>query len=154
MIAVIQRVKSAAVAVDGKTVGECGEGLYVLLGVSCGDTERDADALADKLVKLRIFTDENGKMNYSLIDIDGELLVVSNFTLLAAYRKGNRPDYMAAASPDEANRLYEYFVRLCREKVKKVGTGAFGEHMHTEMLTDGPVTIVMDSKVLLGPKKD
>ena len=152
MIAVLQRVKRAAVSVDGRTVGQCGEGLYVLLGVSREDTERDAEALAEKIVNLRIFTDENGKMNYSLLNIDGEMLVVSNFTLLAAYRKGKRPDYMGAAAPNEANRLYKYFTELCAKSVRRVETGAFGEHMMTEMETDGPVTIVMDSRELFKPK--
>lgn len=154
MIAVLQRVKRAAVNVDGSVVGKCGEGLYVLLGVSREDTERDAEALAEKVVNLRIFTDENGKMNLSLVDIDGEMLVVSNFTLLASYRKGKRPDYMSAASPDEADRLYRYFTELCTNKVKSVETGSFGAHMITDMQTDGPVTIVMDSKILLGPKNN
>ena len=152
MIAVLQRVNKAAVSVDGSVVGECGKGLYVLLGVSKEDTERDAEVLAEKVVNLRIFTDENGKMNYSLMNIDGEMLVVSNFTLLASYRKGKRPDYMAAASPDEADRLYKYFTELCRKSVKRVETGVFGAHMITDMQTDGPVTIVMDSKVLLKNK--
>ena len=154
MIAVLQRVNKAAVSVDGSVVGECGKGLYVLLGVSKEDTERDAEVLAEKVINLRIFTDENGKMNYSLLNIDGEMLVVSNFTLLASYRKGKRPDYMAAASPDEADRLYRYFTELCGKSVKKVETGVFGAHMITDMQTDGPVTIVMDSKVLLKPKND
>ena len=154
MIAVLQRVTNASVKVDGETVGECREGLYVLLGVAKGDTDRDAEVLAEKVVNLRIFTDENGKMNLSLIDIDGEMLAVSNFTLLASYRKGKRPDYMGAATPDEANRLYEYFAELCESRVKHVGRGVFGAHMMTEMATDGPVTIVMDSKVLLSGKKN
>ena len=153
MIAVIQRVDRAAVSVDGNTVGECGKGLYILLGVAKEDTEADADALAEKIVNLRIFPDSNDKMNLSLKDIDGELLVVSNFTLLAAYRKGKRPDYMGAAAPDVANKLYEYFAKRCEGEVRHVGRGAFGEHMMTDMVTDGPVTIVMDSRVLLGPKK-
>ena len=153
MIAVLQRVNKAAVSVDGSVVGECEKGLYVLLGVSKEDTERDAEVLAEKVVNLRIFTDEDGKMNYSLINIDGEMLVVSNFTLLASYRKGKRPDYMAAASPDEADRLYKYFTELCRKSVKRVETGVFGAHMITDMQTDGPVTIVMDSKVLLKNKE-
>ena len=152
MIAVIQRVKRAAVSVDGEVVGSCGEGLHILLGVAKGDTERDAEALAEKAINLRIFSDADGKMNLSLVDVDGELLVVSNFTLLASYRKGKRPDYMMAASGDEALRLYEYFADLCAAKVKHVGRGSFGAHMVTDMETDGPVTIVMDSKVLLGPK--
>ena len=153
MIAVLQRVNKAAVSVDGSVVGECEKGLYVLLGVSKEDTERDAEVLAEKVVNLRIFTDEDGKMNYSLINIDGEMLVVSNFTLLASYRKGKRPDYMAAASPDEADRLYKYFTELCRKSVKRVETGVFGAHMITDMQTDGPVTIVMYSKVLLKNKE-
>jgi len=153
MIAVLQRVSRASVQVDGKETGQCGKGLYVLLGVSENDTEADAEVLARKIVNLRIFTDENGKMNLSLINVNGEMLVVSNFTLLASYKKGNRPDYMIAADPDTANRLYEYFVELCRKEIKNVETGIFGAHMHTDMCTDGPVTIVMDSKVLLAGKK-
>ena len=149
MIAVLQRVSRASVVVDGETVGACNEGLCVLLGVAKGDTEADADALAAKIVGLRIFTDENGKMNRSVVDIDGEMLVVSNFTLLASYKKGKRPDYMAAAAPDEANRLYEYFVARCRGEVKEVGCGVVGAHMELNIVNDGPVTIVMDSKILL-----
>ena len=103
MIAVLQRVKKAAVSVDGAVVGKCGEGLYILLGVAAGDTEKDADALAEKIVNLRIFPDENGKMNLSLVNVDGEMLVVSNFTLLASYKKGKRPDYMGAAAPADAD---------------------------------------------------
>ena len=152
MIAVLQRVNHASVSVEGKTVGECGKGLYVLLGVSKDDSEIDAEVLAEKIINLRIFTDENGKMNYSLLNIDGEMLVVSNFTLLASYRKGKRPDYMGAAAPDEANRLYRYFTELCSKNVKRVETGVFGAHMVTDMQTDGPVTIVMDSKELFKPK--
>ena len=149
MIAVLQRVKKASVAVDGQTVGSCSEGLCILLGVAKGDTERDAEALAEKIVGLRIFCDENDKMNLSLKDIDGEALIVSNFTLLAAYRKGKRPDYMGAAAPDEANRLYEYFCSLCQKEIKHVGRGIFGAEMAIELSCNGPVTIVMDSNVLL-----
>ena len=109
MIAVIQRVTGASVTVDGETVGQCNAGLCVLLGVAKGDSREDADALARKILNLRIFEDEAGKMNRSVLDISGEMLVVSNFTLLAAYKKGNRPDYMGAAAPDEAKDLYEYF---------------------------------------------
>ena len=148
MIAVLQRVKRAAVSVDGAVVGECNEGLYVLLGVAAGDTERDAEALAEKIVNLRIFPDEDGKMNLSLVNIDGEMLVVSNFTLLASYKKGKRPDYMGAAAPSEADRLYKYFTELCEKSVRRVERGVFGAHMMTDMTTDGPVTIVMDSRVL------
>ena len=149
MIAVLQRVKKAAVAVDGQAVGSCAEGLCILLGVAKGDTERDAEALAEKIVGLRIFCDENDKMNLSLKDIDGEALIVSNFTLLAAYRKGQRPDYMGAAAPDEANRLYEYFCELCERELRHVGRGIFGAEMAIDLSCNGPVTIVMDSNVLL-----
>ncbi len=149
MIAVIQRVTSATVRVDGELVGSCGQGLCVLLGVAKGDTMEDADALARKILNLRIFEDEAGKMNRSLVDVGGEMLVVSNFTLLAAYKKGNRPDYMGAAAPDEANELYEYFADNCQMFVP-VGRGVFGADMKVDIANDGPVTIVMDSKVLLG----
>ena len=154
MTAVIQRVVRASVIADGIQAGECGEGLYVLLGVSAEDNKEDAELLARKIVNLRIFSDENGKMNRSLLDVNGEMLVVSNFTLMASYRKGNRPDYMSAAAPDRANELYEYFTELCRNSVRRVETGVFGAHMHTDMTTDGPVTIVMDSRVLKAGKKD
>ena len=149
MIAVLQRVKKGSVVVDGKEVGACGQGLCVLLGVGKGDAEADALALAEKIVNLRIFTDENDKMNLSLADIDAEMLIVSNFTLLASYKKGKRPDYMGAAAPAEAERLYRYFVSLCEERVRHVGCGQFGAHMDITLQNDGPVTIVMDSKVLL-----
>ncbi len=153
MIAVIQRVQRARVTVEGRTVGECGEGLYVLLGVAADDTEADAKALADKIIDLRIFTDENGKMNLSLKDIDGELLCVSNFTLLAAYKKGRRPDYMGAAASNKARELYEYFTGLCREGIRRVECGEFGAHMISEIVTDGPVTISMDSRILCSSKR-
>ena len=149
MIAVLQRVKRASVDVEGETVGKCGRGLCVLLGVAKEDTEEDAKVLVKKLVELRIFRDENDKMNLSLKDIDGELLVVSNFTLLAAYKKGRRPDFFGAASPDEANRLYEYFCELCNLDVAHVGKGVFGADMELTIVNEGPVTIVMDSNVLL-----
>ena len=149
MICVLQRVKRASVVVDGQTVGECKAGLCILLGVADGDTEEDARALAEKAINLRIFTDENDKMNLSLKDIDGEALVVSNFTLLASYRKGRRPDYMMAAAPAEANRLYEYFSGLLKCELKHTAQGIFGADMELTIVNDGPVTIVMDSKVLL-----
>ena len=149
MICVLQRVKRASVVVDGQTVGECKAGLCILLGVADGDTEEDARALAEKAINLRIFTDENDKMNLSLKDIDGEALVVSNFTLLASYRKGRRPDYMMAAAPAEANRLYEYFSGLLKGELKHTAQGIFGADMELTIVNDGPVTIVMDSKVLL-----
>ena len=149
MIAVLQRVKRASVDVEGQTVGKCAHGLCVLLGVAREDTEEDAVALVKKLVELRIFCDENDKMNLSLKDIGGELLVISNFTLLAAYRKGRRPDFFGAAAPDEANRLYEYFCSLCESEIAHVGRGIFGADMELTIVNDGPVTIVMDSNVLL-----
>ena len=154
MIAVLQRVKKADVSVDGSVCGSCEMGLSVLLGVADGDTESDAETLAEKIVNLRIFTDENDKMNLSLKDVDGEMLVVSNFTLLASYKKGKRPDYMGAASPTEANRLYEYFVALCRKQIRQVSCGVFGAHMEIQLSCDGPVTIVMDSRVLLNKAKN
>ncbi len=149
MKAVIQRVSHASVAVDGEVVGKCGHGLMLLLGVAVGDTEKDADALAEKILKLRIFEDGNGKMNLSVKDIDGELLVISQFTLMANYAHGNRPDFLASAKPEEANRLYEYFVERISSGVKHTGKGVFGADMKVELLNDGPVTIVMDSNVLL-----
>jgi D-tyrosyl-tRNA(Tyr) deacylase len=152
MKAVIQRVKNASVEVDGNIVGSCGEGFLVLLGVAEGDTEREAEMLCRKIVSLRIFQDENGKMNRSLLDIDGEMLVVSQFTLLANYRHGNRPDFLASAKPDEANRLYEYFKELAKKDVRRVESGIFGADMKVSLLNNGPVTIVMDTDVLKAPK--
>ena len=149
MIAVLQRVKRASVSVENEIVGECKAGLCILLGVAKNDTEEDARALAEKIVNLRIFNDENDKMNLSVKDIDGEALIVSNFTLLAAYKKGKRPDYMGAAAPTEANRLYEYFCELCSAQLKSTGRGVFGAEMEISLCCDGPVTIVMDSNVLL-----
>lgn len=152
MKAVIQRVKHASVEVEGKIVGSCNEGFLVLLGVAQGDTEREAEMLCRKIVNLRIFEDDAGKMNRSLLDIDGELLVVSQFTLLANYRHGNRPDFMASAKPDEANRLYEYFKELAKKELRRVESGIFGADMKVSLLNDGPVTIVMDSDVLKSKK--
>ena len=149
MIAVLQRVSKASVSVDGEITGKCGKGLAILLGVAGGDSEKDAEVLAEKISKLRIFTDENDKMNLSVMDIHGEALVVSNFTLLANYAHGNRPDYMGAAKPDGANRLYEYFCDLLAKKIRSVEKGVFGADMALEISNDGPVTIVMDSKILI-----
>ena len=148
MKAVIQRVAHASVDVNGETVGSCGRGYMILLGVADGDTETDAKLLCKKIVNLRIFPDENGKMNLSIKDIDGEMLVISQFTLMANYRQGNRPDFLASAHPDEANRLYEYFKKLASAELKRVESGVFGAHMQVNLLNDGPVTIVMDSDVL------
>ena len=148
MIAVIQRVQNSSVSIDGKINGECAHGLMILLGVAKGDTEEDARLLAAKISKLRIFCDDNGKMNLSIKDVNGEALVVSQFTLLANYKKGNRPDYFGAAEPSVAIPLYEYFVELMRSEIKHVGTGVFGADMQVSILNDGPVTIVMDSNQL------
>jgi D-tyrosyl-tRNA(Tyr) deacylase len=153
MKAVIQRVTSAKVEVDGELIGSCGKGLLVLLGVAQGDTEADLDRMLAKMVKLRIFEDENGKMNRSVQDVDGELLVVSQFTLLANYKHGNRPDYMEAAAPAEAERLYELFLERAQGMVRHVGHGRFGADMKVSLLNDGPVTIVMDSDVLAPANK-
>ena len=153
MKAVLQRVKNANVKVDGEIVGECGEGLMILLGVAKGDTEEDAKLLANKIVNLRIFTDENDKMNLSVKNIDGEALVISQFTLMANYKHGNRPDYLESAPPAEADRLYEYFKGLLAGELRHVGSGVFGAHMEVSLVNNGPVTIVMDSEVLK-KKKD
>ena len=148
MKAVIQRVSHATVEVDGELIGSCGHGLLILLGVATGDTEEDLDRMLAKIVKLRIFEDENGKMNQSVQDIDGEMLVVSQFTLLANYKHGNRPDYLGAAAPAEATRLYEMFIEKAKAHVRHVGHGKFGADMKVSLLNDGPVTIVMESGVL------
>lgn len=153
MIAVIQRVHNATVYADGVLSGSIDKGLYILLGVASGDTSADADALAEKISKLRIFTDENDKMNLSVKDINGETLVVSNFTLNANYAHGNRPDYLNSAAPTLANELYQYFIAQMALRVRKCESGVFGADMRTEMATDGPVTIVMDSSVLLRKDK-
>lgn len=149
MKAVIQRVKYATVKVDNKIIGECKQGFMILLGVIDGDTKEDADKLIKKIPVLRIFEDENGKMNKSLLDIDGEILVVSQFTLAADCSHGRRPSFTSSAPPDIANELYEYFVgELKAAGVKSVQTGEFGADMAVELLNDGPVTIVLDSKEL------
>lgn len=153
MIAVLQRVFSATVYADGVLSGAIDKGLYILLGVESTDSERDAELLAEKISKLRIFTDENGKMNLSVNDVSGDALVVSNFTLNANYSHGNRPDYLASAAPDIASRLYDYFVEQLSQRVRKVEKGVFGADMRTDMSTDGPVTIVMNSSLLGGKKK-
>ncbi len=148
MRAVIQRVSSASVAVDGEIVGACEKGYLILLGVADGDTEVDAELLCKKIAALRIFRDENDKMNLSIRDIDGEALVISQFTLLANYRHGNRPDFLASAKPDEAKRLYEYFTELLSRELRRVECGIFGADMKVSLTNDGPVTICMDSEVL------
>ena len=153
MIADLQRINNATVYADGILSGSVGKGLYILLGVERDDTEKDALLLTEKISKLRIFEDQNGKMNLSVKDVDGEVLVVSNFTLNANYAHGNRPDYLASAAPDIASELYERFKSYMKDRVRKCESGVFGADMRTEMSTDGPVTIVMHSSVLSGGKK-
>ena len=148
MKAVIQRVSSASVSVDGSVVGSCERGYLILLGVANGDTELDAELLCRKISALRIFRDENDKMNLSIKDVDGEALVISQFTLLANYKHGNRPDFLESAKPDEANRLYEYFKSLLAKEIKRVESGIFGADMKVSLTNEGPVTICMDSNVL------
>lgn len=143
---VLQRVLSASVAVNGKICGKIGKGYLLLLGAGQDDTEQDCRKLADKIINLRIFPDENDKINLSLTDIDGEILVVSQFTLYADCRKGNRPSFIQACRPDEAERLYNYFIGYCRSKGKHVETGIFGADMKVELVNDGPFTIVINSE--------
>ncbi len=146
MKAVVQRVKRADVVVDGKTVGEIGKGFLVLLGVVEGDTEKEAEILASKTAKLRIFEDENEKMNLSLTDVDGEALVVSQFTLCADCKKGNRPSFTPSAAPEIANTLYEKYSALLLENgIKNVENGVFGADMQVSLVNDGPVTIILDT---------
>lgn len=152
MIAVVQRVLSAEVSVDGETVGKCGKGLLVLLGVAAGDTKEDADAIIKKLPSLRIFCDDADKMNLSLTDIGGEVLAISNFTLLGNCRRGNRPDFMGAEKPAIASEMYNYFVEKLRENVSHVGTGIFGADMKVDICNDGPVTLILDSAALRAPR--
>lgn len=148
MRAVVQRVAHASVAVDGTVLGKTGNGFMILLGVSDEDTEQIADRMADKICKLRIFVDENGKTNLSLADVGGELLVISQFTLYADCKKGNRPSFTKAGAPDRANELYEYFMKRCRQYVEVVERGQFGADMKVELLNDGPFTLMLDSSEL------
>lgn len=140
----MQRVTSASVTVDGSVCGKIGKGYLVLLGIGADDTEEDCRRLADKIINLRIFSDENDKINLSLSDVDGELLVVSQFTLYADCRKGNRPNFIQAAKPEKAEGLYNYFTDYCRSKGKHTETGIFGADMKVELLNDGPFTIVLE----------
>lgn len=146
MRAVVQRVSRAKVTVGGEITGEIGNGLLVFLGIAGIDSESDADYLVEKIVSLRIFDDSDGKMNLSLGEIEGEMLVVSQFTLYGDTRRGRRPSFISAASPDEANRLYEYFVSRARISVDRVETGRFQAMMDVELVNDGPVTIILDSE--------
>lgn len=145
MRAVVQRVSQASVTVAGAEAGRAGKGLLVLLGVGRGDTEADADYIATKIINLRIFEDENDKMNLSLLDIKGDLLIVSQFTLYGDVRKGRRPGFDQAAPPDRAEELYQYFVEKCRQAGIPTGTGTFQTHMLVDLTNDGPVTILLDS---------
>ncbi len=144
MKAVVQRVTHASVKVDGEIKGEIQNGLLILLGVGLNDTEDDAVRLAQKISKLRIFSDENDKINLSVNDIGGSLLVISQFTLYADCRKGNRPSFVNAGKPDEAERLYEFFVQECKKLVPDVQKGVFGADMKVELLNDGPFTVVLE----------
>jgi D-tyrosyl-tRNA(Tyr) deacylase len=148
--ALLQRVSQASVTVDGKEVGRIGQGLVVLLGVAAGDTEKDAQYLVPKIVNLRIFTDTQGKFNLSALDVKGDLLFISQFTLLADTRKGRRPSFVEAAPPEKAEALFNYAVGLARESGLKVATGRFQQHMQVEIHNDGPVTVMLDSREKLG----
>lgn len=146
MRAVVQRVSRSKVTVDGEVVGEIGRGVMVLLGVTHDDNDKDADFLVDKITGLRIFDDAEGKMNLSLADIGGEMLVVSQFTLYADTRKGRRPSFLDAARGEDALRWYKYFIVKARESVSRVAHGNFGAMMDVELVNDGPVTIILESK--------
>jgi D-aminoacyl-tRNA deacylase len=145
MRAVVQRVSEASVSVDGAITGRIDRGLLILLGVGKGDSEASARWLADKLLGLRIFPDSDGRMNLNVAQAGGGLLVVSQFTLYGDCRKGRRPSFDAAAPPEEARALYEYFLALCRESGLAVGAGVFQAHMDVQLLNDGPVTLIVDS---------
>ena len=146
MRVVVQRVKHASVTINGTVNGKINNGFLVLLGIQSTDSEQDVDYLVKKVTNLRIFSDKNDKMNLSLKDVNGELLIVSQFTLYANCKEGNRPSFVEAAKPDIAIPLYEYFVSECKKIIPVVETGIFGADMKVELLNDGPVTIIMDSK--------
>lgn len=148
MRAVVQRVAGAQVDIDGETVGSIGRGFLILLGVGQNDTEAELERLWSKIFRLRIFDDENGKTNLSLADVDGEVLVVSQFTLFANCRRGNRPSFTEAGAPDEAKRLYQLFVDRARRDVAHVNTGIFGADMAVSLVNDGPFTICLDTDTL------
>lgn len=145
---VIQRVKHASVTVDGEVIGKIGRGYMILIGVCDADDEAVADRMVDKMIKLRINEDAEGKTNLSLADVGGELLLVSQFTLYADCKKGNRPSFVKAGSPDHANALYEYIIKRCSERVPVVEKGSFGAEMAVELVNDGPFTILLDSDTL------
>jgi D-tyrosyl-tRNA(Tyr) deacylase len=145
---VIQRVRHASVTVEGEVIGKIGRGYMVLIGACDADDEAIADKMVDKMIKLRINRDAEGKTNLSLADVDGGLLLISQFTLYANCKKGNRPSFVEAGSPEHANELYEYIIKKCRERVPVVETGSFGAEMAVELLNDGPFTIILDSDKL------
>lgn len=145
---VIQRVTRSSVEVNGEIIGKIGNGFMVLIGVSEDDTQETADKMIRKMTGLRIFEDENGKTNLSLADVNGELLLISQFTLYANCKKGNRPSFIEAGSPDKANVLYEYIIEQCRKIVPIVETGSFGADMKVSLVNDGPFTIILDSEKL------
>lgn len=144
MRAIVQRVKKSSVKVAGKTVGEIGQGLNILLGIKNDDTEAKADKLAQKILKLRIFEDQSGKINLSVSEKRASILVISQFTLYADTSKGNRPSFIAAAPPEKANKLYNYFIQKLKESNLNVATGIFGAKMEVEIINDGPVTIIIE----------
>jgi D-tyrosyl-tRNA(Tyr) deacylase len=144
---VIQRVTEASVTVDQEVIGSIGKGYLVLIGVGANDTKEDADFYIKKLIGLRIFEDENGKTNLSLKDVNGELLLVSQFTLYANCRKGNRPSFIEAGAPDHAEALYEYIIEECRKQIPVVQTGSFGAEMKVSLINDGPFTIILDESI-------
>lgn len=146
MRAVVQRVTEASVTVDGETVGQIGKGLMVLLGVAHDDTDGDADVMAEKLTGLRCFNDGDGKFNLSVRDVNGELLIISQFTLFGDCRKGRRPSFTDAARPELATRLYEKVIQLLRAEAFHVAEGRFGAHMAVHLVNDGPVTLLIDTK--------
>lgn len=153
MRAVLQRVSQASVTVDGNVVGRCGKGFLVLLGISPTDTEAEAERLWTKISRLRVFDDDEGKMNLSLSDVGGEVLVVSQFTLFADTRKGNRPSFVGAARPEIAIPLYERFCALAAADVAHVGRGIFGAEMQVALVNDGPITIWLDTDELARPRR-
>lgn len=146
MKVVLQRSKEASVTVDGEVKGAIRSGAVLLVGITHEDTEEDARYVADKVVNLRIFEDEEGKMNHSLLDVEGEILSISQFTLYGDCRKGRRPNFMSAAKPDHAESVYDYFNKVLKEKSIKVETGVFGAMMDVNLTNDGPVTLIIESK--------
>ena len=152
MTAILQKISRASVTADGEPYSECGKGFLILLGVSVDDSEEDARLLADKISKIRVFEDENDKMNLSVNDVGGTVMVVPNFTLLAAYKKGNRPAFIYSAEPGRAEELFCYFCDYIKDIVPDVKRGKFRSHMEVSLINDGPVTIPLDSRVLRGER--